>query len=91
MIGTKDKIYLYFERDPRLRALFIINNDFIADELANSQWAKNYEFKSDRFTTKYNLNNKWRNKKKVKMIYGSTITFLSLQTSFQQWKSSPDK
>ena len=72
MNGTQDKIYQYFERDPKLRVLFIFNNDFIVDELANSQWADGYEYvdsKGDWFTTKYKLDNEWKDKKIVLIMH----------------------
>ena len=60
MSTVQDKIYQYFERNPQLRVLFIFNNDWAAAELENAEWADGYRyvnFKSDWFTTKYNLDN----------------------------------
>jgi len=85
-MSTQDKIYQYFERDPHLRVLFIFNNDFIADELSNAKWEEGYEyvdFKGDWFTTKYNLDNDWKDKKIVMMLHqDSPLRVKSLQASF---------
>lgn len=85
-MSTQDKIYQYFERDPHLRVLFIFNNDFIADELSNSDWDDRYkyvDFKGDWFTTKYNLDNDWKDKKVVMMMHQeSPLRVKSLQASF---------
>ena len=85
-MSTQDKIYQYFERDPHLRVLFIFNNDFIADELSNAEWSDGYkyvDFKGDWFTTKYNLDNDWKDKKVVMMMHqDSPLRVKSLQASF---------
>ena len=85
-MSTQDKIYQYFERDPHLKVLFIFNNDFIADELSNSDWDDRYkyvDFKGDWFTTKYNLDNDWKDKKVVMMMHQeSPLRVKSLQASF---------
>jgi uncharacterized protein (TIGR02687 family) len=85
-MNTQDKIYQYFERDPHLRVLFIFNNDFIADELSNAEWADDYkyvDFKGDWFTTKFNLDNDWKELKVVMMMHqDSPLQVKSLQVSF---------
>ena len=60
MSATQEKIYAYFERDPKLKVLFIFNNEWIADELKDVEWPEGYryvDFKGDWFTVKYNLDN----------------------------------
>jgi hypothetical protein len=56
----QEKIYEYFERNPWLKVLFLFNDEFIAMQLVNLKWRNDYRyvnFKDDRFTAKYRLDN----------------------------------
>lgn len=86
MIATQEKIYAYFERDPKLKVLFIFNNEWIADELKDVEWPQGYryvDFKGDWFTVKYNLDNDWKDERVILMVHqASPLQTKSLQTSF---------
>lgn len=66
---TQDRIYNYFERNPKLRVLFIFDSlDIIASELRESEWQEGFRyqvFDGTWFGTKYKLENDWKNEKVV--------------------------
>ena len=66
---TQDRIYNYFERNPKLRVLFIFDSlDIIAAELRDSEWQEGFHyqvFDGTWFGTKYKLENDWKNEKVV--------------------------
>lgn len=66
---TQDRIYNYFERNPKLRVLFIFDSlDIIAAELRDSEWLEGFHyqvFDGTWFGTKYKLENDWKNEKVV--------------------------
>ncbi len=86
MNTSQEKIYQYFERDPELKVLFIFNNEFLAEELAELEWLDGYryvDFKGDWFTVKYNLDNDWKNDKVILMMHqASPLQQKSLQSTF---------
>ncbi len=86
MSSSQEKIYQYFEREPDLKVLFIFNNEFLAAELEDLEWAEGYryvDFKGDWFTVKYYADNDWRNDKVVLMMHQpSPLQVKSLQASF---------
>ena len=66
---TQDRIYNYFERNPKLRVLFIFDSlDIIAAELRDKEWQEGFRyqmFDGTWFGTKYKLENDWKNEKVV--------------------------
>ena len=81
-----DKIYSYFDKNPDLRVLFIFNDEFLAMELAETQWKEGYryvDFQGDWFTVKYNLDNAWANEKVILYFHQeSPLQRKSLQGQF---------
>ena len=86
MNNLQEKIYTYFERDPKLRVLFIFDNGFKKDELHNLEWAEGYryvEFDGCWFTAKYNFDHEWANDKVVFVLQqGSPVEHKHLKESF---------
>lgn len=88
-MALQDKIYAYFERDPRLRVLFVFDNDaalVLTNELQAIEWKPGYRFVVfdglSWLGTKYALENEWSEEKVVivfnqlsPMSTGSTETF----------------
>lgn len=64
-----ERIYNYFERNPRLHVLFVFEEmSMISEELANIAWPDDYVyhvFDGAWFNTKYNIENTWKDKKVV--------------------------
>ena len=90
-MGTlQDKIYSYFERDPQLKVLFVFDGESLdtplAAELQGAEWKDGYryvEFKGDWFTTKYRLDNEWKDDKVVLLFkQRSPMSAKSLQDKF---------
>lgn len=81
-----NKIYSYFDKNPDLRVLFIFNDEFLAMELAETQWKEGYryvDFQGDWFTVKYNLDNAWANEKVILYFHQeSPLQRKSLQGQF---------
>lgn len=71
MNELQKKIYEYFERDSELRVLFIFQDAvdmFATAELESAEWKQGYryvDFKGDWFTTKYRLDNEWKDDKVI--------------------------
>lgn len=68
MKTIQDKLYAYFKRNPLLKVLFIFNDPFLHDDLQGMSWETDFiyvDFKGDWFTTKYNLDHDWADKKVV--------------------------
>ena len=68
-MSTQDRIYSYFERNPKLRVLFIFDSiDMIGSELQDVEWKEGYRyqvFDGTWFGTKYKLENEWKDEKVV--------------------------
>lgn len=86
MTPSQQKIYDYFDRDPGLRVLFIFDNEFLAAEVEDLEWKPGYryvDFKGDWFTTKYRLNNEWKDEKVILLFHQpSPLQAKSLQAQF---------
>lgn len=86
MKTIQDKIYAYFKRNPLLKVLFIFNDPFLHDDLQGMSWETDFiyvDFKGDWFTTKYNLDHDWADKKVVLyMDMSSPLKQKSLQEKF---------
>lgn len=69
---TQERIYNYFERNPKLRVLFIFDSlDIIASELRDTEWQEGFRyqvFDGTWFGTKYKLENDWK-KEKVVLLF----------------------
>lgn len=89
MNELQKKIYEYFERDSELRVLFIFQDSvdmFTAAELESADWKQGYryvDFKGDWFTTKYRLDNEWKDDKVIIFCHQeSPLKKKALQASF---------
>ena len=73
---VQQRIYSYFERNPKLRVLFIFDRmDIIGMELREAEWDDMYvyvEFDGAWFNTKYNIENEWKDKHVVLLFPNST-------------------
>lgn len=62
---TQDRIYNYFERNPKLRVLFIFDSiSIIESELQDVEWQSGFRyqvFDGTWFGTKYKIENEWKN------------------------------
>lgn len=68
MTDIQRKIYDYFNREPNLKVLFIFNRQWIEGDLEATTWEDGYRyvpFQGDWFTTKYNLDNDWKDDKVI--------------------------
>lgn len=89
MNELQKKIYEYFERDSELRVLFIFQDAvdmFATAELESAEWKQGYryvDFKGDWFTTKYRLDNEWKDDKVIIFCHqASPLKNKTLQASF---------
>ena len=66
---TQNRIYSYFERNPKLRVLFIFDSvGIIASELQDASWQPGFRyqvFDGTWFGTKYHIENDWKDEKVV--------------------------
>lgn len=74
MSNLQNKIYKYFERNLRLRVLFVFDEAYnLGAELSAMEWTDGYllhEFAGDWFNTKYVIENEWSQKKVVLVFPG---------------------
>ncbi|MDE5882844.1 MAG: BREX-1 system phosphatase PglZ type A [Muribaculaceae bacterium] len=81
---TQDRIFKYFETNSRLRVLFIFEGiSMISDTLNECVWPEEYLYKifeGDWFSTKYHLENDWKDKKVILVFRDVTMP----QTESQQ-------
>lgn len=86
MNTLQEKIYTYFDRNPKLRVLFIFDNGLKRDELHDLEWADGYryvEFTNDWFTTKHHLDNEWKDDKVILVLQqGSPMEYKHLRDTF---------
>lgn len=72
----QDKIYSYFDGNPRLRTLFVFDGmGAIRSELEGLEWRAGYRleiFGGDWFTVKYNLAHDWKEDKVILIFIGMT-------------------
>ncbi len=86
MNAVQDKIMAYFDRNPELRVLFIFNDEWLTADLAEMEWPEGYryvDFKGDWFTTKYHLDNEWKQERVILLFHQeSPLQRKSLQETF---------
>lgn len=89
MNELQKKIYEYFDRDAELKVLFIFQDAvdmFTTAELESAEWQPGFryvDFKGDWFTTKYRLDNDWKDDKVIIFCHqASPLKNKALQADF---------
>ncbi|MGI6233469.1 MAG: BREX-1 system phosphatase PglZ type A, partial [Prevotella sp.] len=81
----QDRIYRYFDTNPQLHVLFIFDKFLtIQTELASATWKDGYVYKvfeGSWFSTKYAIENTWKDKKVVLLFNTSEFSYPDQETS----------